>query len=309
MPDEKAMVAELRKLGARKVLVQIPEGLKVQASRISSLLERNGMDALISVEPCFGACDLLDIEAKQLGCDALLHIGHSDFGLEAALPVVYDEFNLYFDPVKSLEGNMAQLAGFKAIGLVTTAQHIGSLAKARDFLEKRKKEVLVGKSERLRPGQILGCDYSAAKSIESAVDCFLFIGSGRFHPLGLVQRTSRPVLFLDTESGKMADISGERDNMEVKRRLRIEKARGLSKFGIFVSTKPGQRNIQKASKLKKALEKKGKKVVVITASMLTPEKISGMGFEVLVNTACPRIFEDQQLFRLVVLNPEDAEQI
>jgi 2-(3-amino-3-carboxypropyl)histidine synthase len=309
MPDEKAMVAKLRKLGARKVLVQIPEGLKMQASRISSLLERNGMEALISVEPCFGACDLLDIEAKQLGCDALLHIGHSDFGLEAVLPVVYDEFSLYFDPVKSLEGNMAQLAGFKAIGLVTTAQHIGSLAKARFFLEKRKKEVLVGRSERLRPGQILGCDYSAAKSIESAVDCFLFIGSGRFHPLGLVQRTSRPVLFLDAESGKMSDISGERDKMEVKRRLRIEKARGLSRFGIFVSTKPGQRNIQRASKLKKALEKKGKKVVVITASMLTPEKISGMGFEVLVNTACPRIFEDQQLFRLVVLNPEDAEQI
>jgi len=162
---------------------------------------------------------------------------------------------------------------------------------------------------RLKPGQILGCDYSAAKGIESKVDCFLFIGSGRFHPLGLLEKTKKPVLFLDAESGEMNDLSVGRGKLEIKRRLRIEKAMGLNTFGIFVSTKPGQTGTAEAGEIKKVLRKKGKNVVTIAADMLSREKIMGMGLEVLVNTACPRINDDQEMLGLIVLNPGDVRDL
>ncbi|MCK4714410.1 MAG: diphthamide synthesis protein, partial [Candidatus Aenigmarchaeota archaeon] len=93
------ILKKLKSLKAKKVFVQIPEGLKTRALEISGFLDKEGFETVTCVEPCFGACDLRDSEAKRLGCDALLHIGHTDFGLKTALPVVYEEWQLDFDPV------------------------------------------------------------------------------------------------------------------------------------------------------------------------------------------------------------------
>ena len=64
--------------GARWVFVQAPEGLKTSLLGIGVELRKAGIEAVLSCEPCFGACDLRDIEAKRIGCDLLLHIGHAD---------------------------------------------------------------------------------------------------------------------------------------------------------------------------------------------------------------------------------------
>ncbi len=309
MLDEKGVLSKLKKLHAKKVLVQVPEGLNPRAKGIAEMLEDNGIGCIVSVEPCFGACDLRDREAKQLGCDALLHIGHSDLGLHTVIPVVYEEYGLDFDPVTPLRKHMKKLRGFGSIGLVTTVQHTGSLAKARDFLAGAGHEVFIGKSRNLRPGQVLGCDFSSAKSIASKVDCFLFIGSGSFHYLGLAAMTEKPVFSLDIESGDMVRVPEGKGKLEIKRRMRIEKARGLKNFAIFVSNKPGQMNIGKANEAKKALLKLGKSACIISADRLTSEKIMGMGIDVLVNTACERIYDDQKALGVVILNPEDVKSL
>lgn len=305
----KKVLQKLKELHAKRILIQVPEGLKGNAVEISEMLEKSGFEAIISVEQCFGSCDLRDKEAKKLGCDAMLHIGHSDLGLPAVVPVIYEEYPLDFDPVTTLKRNTKKLRDFNVIGLVSTVQYLGSLEKARLFLEKGGKKAITGKSEKLLEGQILGCDYSAAKSISSKVDCFLFIGSGRFHPLGLVGKTDKPVFFLGVENKTLENLSKEKGKLEVKLQLRIEKARSKSNFGIFVSTKPGQIDMKKAVEIKEILQRKGKKACIITADMLTPDKIMGMGIEVMVNTACPRIYDDQPLFGIVILNPEDADSL
>ena len=307
MLDEKELLAKLRKAKAKKALIQVPEGLKGRASAIAGSLEKNGIGTVISVEPCFGSCDLRDGDALDLGCDALVHIGHNDLGLKSRVPVIYDEYEMDFDPVTLLMRNVDKLKGFKRIGLVTTIQHLNALPTARTFLEKVGREVTIPESKRLKPGQILGCDRSAAESIEYDVDCFLFIGSGRFHPLGLAATMDVPVFFLDAENGTLSEMSRERCKLKIMKQLRVEKAKGLRNFGIFVSTKPGQSNIGEAERLKEALLKKGKNAFIISANMLTPEKIMGMGIEVLVNTGCPRIYDDQELFGMVILNPIDIE--
>jgi 2-(3-amino-3-carboxypropyl)histidine synthase len=308
MLSEKTL-RRLKELKAKRIMVQIPEGLKTRAAEMAGFLVKSGFEPITSVEPCFGACDLRDREAKALGCGALLHVGHSDFGVKAAIPVIYDEWASDLNLVNLVRKNIRRISGYERIGLLTTVQHTASLGSVRKFLESRGKMVFTGKSEKLKEGQILGCDASSVKSIESKVDCFIFIGSGRFHPLGLLQSVRKPVLFLDIESGKMSDISMEREKAEIRRQMRVEKARGLKRFAVFVSTKQGQMNIKKARKIRKLLLDKGREAFIISADTLTPDKIMGMGIEVLVNTACPRIYDDQEALGIVILNPDDVMEL
>lgn len=300
---------ELKARGCRKVLLQIPEGLKTKAQEMSDILSGKGIEAVISVEPCFGACDLRDREAKALGCDAILHVGHSSLGVKADVPVIYEEYRRDFDPVPLLEKNLGQLP-YKSVGLVTTIQHIGSLDKAKSFLVKKGKAVHIGQPESARhPGQILGCDHSAALSVEKDVDCFLYIGSGLFHPLGLAEKTEKPVLFLDIESGELRDLSEERLKRQKIRAANLAKASMSVNFGILISTKGGQMRMKEAEQTKKALEAKEKRAWMLAADQFTPEKLMGLSIDCLVNCACPRITEDVSLFRKPMITPEEATRL
>jgi len=300
---------ELQVLKARKIFVQIPEGLKTKALEISGFLESRGFEPVVSVEPCFGACDLRDHDAVKLGCDALLHIGHTDFAVKAELPVVYDEWPSDFDPVTVMRRNFRQVQKYENIGLATVAQHLGSIDSMRRFLEGNGKHVLIGHTLPLAAGQVLGCNYSNVKAVDNKVDCFVFVGSGDFHTSEFSSATQKPVFFINAETGTFSTLQYNRNREELKRRLRIEKASNMHTFGIFVSTKPGQMHMSTAERLRVMLVEKGKHALIISADMLTPEKIMGMGIEVLVNTACPRIYDDQELFKMLILNPRDAEHL
>jgi 2-(3-amino-3-carboxypropyl)histidine synthase len=301
---------KLKKIRAKNILIQIPEGLKTKALDIITFLEKNGFNAAVSCEPCFGACDLRDHEAKILGFDVLLHIGHTDFGIKTEIPTIYDEYLIDYNPEKILKKNLEKLRKYKRIGLLTTIQFKNSIPLAKKILEKSGKTVCVSKNKKTGvEGQILGCDYSAAMSIEECVDCFLFLGSGRFHPMGLLTKTKKPVLFLDFEKGMLEDLSGERSRIEKVRFARIEKAKEYKTFGILVSTKKGQMRIKTAQKIKKRLENKGKKACVLIMDQITPEKIMGMKLDALVNTACPRLSDDYKMFGKIILNPEDVDKL
>jgi 2-(3-amino-3-carboxypropyl)histidine synthase len=305
--DLASTIKRIRQAKSRRVLIQIPEGLKTRVLDIASELERHGIEALISCDPCYGACDLKDMEAKALGCDALVHIGHSGLVLKPALPVIYDEYRMDFDPLPLLGRHMQKLEPYKRLGLATSLQFLGLLDPAARFLQSAGKTVLIGKPKRAAyPGQVLGCDFSAAKSIEKGVDCFLFIGSGRFHPLGLALAVEKPVLFLDLEGGSMESMEEDRQGMEKIRFARVEKAKDCKNFGILVSTKRGQINLRQAEKVKKQLEATGKKAWILVFDEITPEKIMGMKLDCLVNCACPRIFEDSQRFKKPIIDCQDA---
>ena len=305
----KNTLEEMKDKGVRKALVQIPEGLKMKAQDLADSLQKEGIKALISVGPCFGSCDLRDKEAKALGCDAVLHIGHSPMVSDTEVPVIYEEYRQDFDPTSLLEKHLSQLP-YKSIGLITTVQHIDSLERAKVFLEGKGKTIHIGQpSAAMHPGQILGCDHSAALSIEDKVECFLFMGSGLFHPLGLAEKTEKPILFLDKESGELEDLSGERFKHQKIRAANLAKASLSNNFGILVSTKAGQMHIKQAEQAKKALEEKGKKAWILVADQVTPEKLLGLNLDCLVNCACPRITEDTSMFKKPIITPEEATRI
>lgn len=177
---------------------------------------------------------------------------------------------------------------FKKIGLITTAQYIHLLDEVKDLLEKGGKEVSI-QPGRPNPGQILGCDVRAAKG---DVDCFVYLGTGRFHPLKVAYTTEKPV-YIAHPSGGLEEISDkEKLVYQKKKYARISKFKDARRVGILVSMKPGQQQLDKALEFKGKIEKEGKETFIFVANEIKPESLIGFEVDVWVSTACPRIIDD-----------------
>lgn len=61
---EKA-VKKLKKMKAKRVFIQFPEGLKLSIQNISEDLEKEGFETVLCLEKTYGACDVRDDEAKD----------------------------------------------------------------------------------------------------------------------------------------------------------------------------------------------------------------------------------------------------
>ncbi|VVB59718.1 2-(3-amino-3-carboxypropyl)histidine synthase [uncultured archaeon] len=308
MEFETELNAALEKHNPKRVLLQAPEGLKTKMQEIAKGIEARKIEAIIWAEPCFGACDIPDSAAKTFGCDLIIHIGHAPMGVKSEVPVAYIEYRMSADFGKILLENSAALSKYKSIGVVTTVQHIDEIENAKKFLEKNGKKVLVGKSKSLKyPGQVLGCNAEAAESTEKNADAFIFLGSGRFHALGVLKKTEKPVFIADIESGALTEISSERNLIEKKKIILNAKFKDAKKVGILVSSKKGQLAGKNPFEIKKKIERLGKSADLIAADYLSPEKILGMTFDILVNMACPRI-EDDLVFKEPVINADEIEE-
>jgi len=282
-------------------LLQVPEGLRTKALEIADEIG----DVLIYGERCYGACDLPIHVAKDLGCEKIIHYGHSKF-MDSEIPVEYREIREDYDPVPVLKTEIEKVKQNR-IGLVSALQFLDSLERAKELLEAIGKKVLIGKGS-FDDGQILGCDISAAKSIEKDVDAFLYIGSGRFHPLGLALETDKPVFVLDVEKQEIADLKEIKEKFMKQRYTAVALSKDAEKFGILVSVKPGQLKLDLAKKIKEDLIKKGKKAYIIVFDEINADKLEGYGLDCYINTACPRIvIENRTTFKKPILNSDELE--
>lgn len=71
------VVGEIKKANAKLVCIQLPDGLKPEAKRISEELEKQtGANILIWLGSCYGACDV-PLSIENLNVDLLVQWGHS----------------------------------------------------------------------------------------------------------------------------------------------------------------------------------------------------------------------------------------
>ena len=286
-----------------RLFLQVPEGLKKKVFEIADEL---GEDVIISGETCFGACDLRVNEAKQAKCDKIVHYGHTKF-VDADIPVEYKEIRQKIDVNSIIEDNFDKIEEFDTFGIVTTLQFLDCIQDVKKLLEDRGKKVVLGRGQKaIYEGQVLGCDPYAGVSIKEEVDCFIYLGSGKFHPLGLLLKTEKPVFSVDVEKNEMKDIDEFKDKFLKQKYVAVEAAKDAERFGILVSSKPGQMNLELAEKIKEKLRKEDKKAWILMFDEIKPEKVEFLELDALVNTACPRIaIEDRTLFNKPVLNPDE----
>ncbi len=298
----------LRELNARRVLIQTPEGLKREAQSLADFLEENGIEVIISGDVNYGACDPADREAKMLGCDALIHLGHSYMRLKLEVPTIFVPAFAKVDVVPVLEKNIGEIKKLgKRIALVTTAQHIHQLGQARKFLENEGFEVVIGRGDsRVSwPGQVLGCNFSAAKVDAEGI---LFIGAGYFHPLGVALATKKPTLAVNPYSGDVIWMEEEAERLIRRRWAQISKAMDAKKFGVITSTKKGQLRLAEAKRMVKLLREHGKYAKLIAMNHISYPALEGFDFDAYVVVACPRVpIDDYENWRKPVLTPPEVE--
>ncbi len=172
----------------------------------------------------------------------------------------------------------------KKVGLVCSVQYINQLYD----VQKQLPNAVMG-------GQVVGCNASRALAIKDQVDCFFFVGEGRFHAIEVAVRTGKEVFIASGDKITDEEINAFKKEVKTKQ-LKFLHAQ---KVGILVSIKPGQYNLNMALTLKKKL--KDKECVIFMDDMFNLENIENFNdIDIFVNTACSRI---------VVANVINAEDL
>lgn len=294
----------------KRILLQFPEGLKKDALKESEKYS-NKYEVIVSSEPSYGACDIPVREAKELDCIKIVHYGHSEFVKVDGIEVEYVPHEIKFDDLDKLfELVFEEIKGYEKVGVVTNLTHINQMDEIKSILEKKNKKVIISKgSGRCKnPGQILGCDVTSLnKTIEQGVDCVIYFGAGRFHafaPGAMENKMEVPFFWVNPFSNEIKKVNEEIDRIQKQRRISIMKASEAKVYGVLVSSKIGQHNLKRALEIKEKVEKKGKKAIIIYGNTFDFVSLNNFvpPIECFINTACPRIVDDQNKFNVPIIN-------
>ena len=148
-------------------------------------------------------------------------------------------------------------------------------------------------------------------NIVDKVDSFLFIGSGNFHPMGLLLSSKKPVVAADTYTNaiKKQELEDLKDTILRQRYGAIASSKNAKKFGILIGIKRGQQRKKRAEEIKKMLDSFNKKSLTIALDQFSPTSLQGFGdIDCFISTACPRIAIDDYLqYKIPILTPIELE--
>ncbi len=297
-----------KKENLRKVFIQVPEGLSQYAHKISSKLIKHGITAIVSVDPCYGACDIPYWKAELLKCDAIIHVGHTSLGdiyipiKTYYLPIKYEIFNSEALDVLS---ELLLQRGYKKIGLVTIAQFLEVLGKVSEYLRRKGFEIYIGEPSGrvVAKGQILGCNVSSARNVVNYVDAYVYYGDGVFHPIAVYMATKKPVFAVNPFTGEVKDVSEEGERIIKARILTMAKVSDAKRFAIVLTTKIGQFRTVLLETVVDILRKYGREFSIIHMENIDPEIINHIkDVDAIVILACPRlVYDDYKRFKRPVI--------
>lgn len=290
--ETQKLIAELKKLKPKKVLVQLPEGIKKHANQISKTIEKLGIKVVFSGETCWGGCAIAVQEAKALGVDLIIHFGHAKF-IDVDFPVLYIEIKDELNLNSILKKSLKELEKYKTIGLSYSIQHRHDVNNIIKFYEEHGKKVILSKKSGYAAyeGHVLGCEYSGLRAIEKQIDCFVIIGN-RFHSIGACLAVKKPVILIDVYNHKVCEVGGIRNKILKQRANSIQKLKDARNVGIITEEKIGQK-FSSVELLAGKLKKQDKNVVIITMNEITPDKLMNFyDINCFIVLACPRIAID-----------------
>jgi 2-(3-amino-3-carboxypropyl)histidine synthase len=152
-------------------------------------------------------------------------------------------------------------------------------------------------------GQILGCSVEDWTGLEA--EGFVYVGDGLFHPKALLFKNDEKVFIYSPQIKKSKVLT----RADIEQILRAQKA-ALATFyaatnvGVLVTTKYGQSRMKPALKLQEKYP--DKKFYFLLADVIDFAKLEDFPFiEVFVNTACPRVMDDNEKVPRPMLNIEE----
>jgi 2-(3-amino-3-carboxypropyl)histidine synthase len=297
------IVAAVEERDASTVGLQFPEGLKRRgpavADDLRALLD-DETQVMISGQPCYGACDLDTYLMRRT--DVFVHFGHSPMKESDKIIYVPLFSNVDVFPImeQAMDEELAPVEEDPDVGLVTTAQHMNKFEEMREWLETRGFTVHTrrGDDRLTHEGQVLGCNYASA-GVEA--DQILYVGGGKFHPLGLaMEHPEKKVVIADPVNNVVTVADTER--FMKQRYGAVHRAMDAETWGIIFCTKIGQGRWDEATAIVEANDD----AYLITMDEVTPDRLVNFGMDAFVNTGCPRITtDDGPQFDKPMLTPQE----
>lgn len=175
---------KIQTTGSKTVALQFPEGLTLYACVIADILEKHspdGTEFIILGDVTYGACCVDDFTARALGCELLVHYGHScliPIQHTVGIHLLYVFVNIDINISHFLDTVKANFLPGKELALVSTIQFAASLQAARRELEKEGYKMIIPQANPLSPGEILGC---TSPKLNDGISAIIYLGDGRFH--------------------------------------------------------------------------------------------------------------------------------
>lgn len=305
-------IHRIRSSGAKRVALQMPEGLLLFATTVSDILVQfcPGIDTLIMGDVTYGACCVDDYTARALGCDLLVHYAHSCLVPMSVTKIktLYVFVDISIDTSHLLASLERNFASGKTIAVVGTIQFNATIHGVKGSLERAGFKVLVPQIAPLSKGEILGCTAPRLAG-EDAVDLVLYLGDGRFHLESImIHNPTLPAYRYDPYSRKLTREEYGHAEMETVRRSAIATARRARKWGVIFGSLGRQGNPHTMALIERRLAERGTPWVNLLLSEVFPGKLAAMGdVECWVQVACPRLSIDWgYAFPRPLLTPYEA---
>ena len=287
---------------ATTVGLQFPEGLKRRGPAVADDLREilpEDVAVMISGQPCYGACDLDTYLMRR--CDVFVHFGHSPMKESEKIIYVPLFSNVDVFPIVEqalADGDVRPPAEDPDLGLVTTAQHMNKFDEMRAFLEERGYTVRTrrGDDRLTHEGQVLGCNYASA---DVDADQILYVGGGKFHPLGLALEHPEKHVVIADPVNNVVEVA-DTEQFVKQRYASVHKAMDAETWGVIFCTKIGQGRWEIAQEIVEENED----AYLLTMDEVTPDRLTNFGLDAYVNTGCPRITtDDGPQFKQPMLTP------
>jgi len=298
----------IRKGNFQRVALQLPEGLTMFATTLCDIIEGfTEAETVVMSDVTYGACCVDDFSARALGCDLLVHYGHSclvPVDQTSGIKMLYIFVDIKLDSLHFIQTIKKNISCDKSLSMVSTIQFVATLQAVAPLLREEGYTIFVPQVKPLSPGEILGC---TSPKMES--DCLIYLGDGRFHlESAMIANPELSAYRYDPYSKVFSQEYYDHDLMKKNRSNAISLAKNSKKWGIILGTLGRQGNPNILHHLKAKCEVKGIDVVTILLSEIFPQKLSLMAdVGAWVQVACPRLSIDWGLaFQAPILSPYEA---
>nr|XP_005157638.1 2-(3-amino-3-carboxypropyl)histidine synthase subunit 1 isoform X1 [Danio rerio] len=299
----------VRQAKAKRVALQLPEGLQMFACVIADIIERfTEADTLVMGDVTYGACCVDDFTARALGADFMVHYGHScliPIDSTEGIKMLYVFVDIQIDTAHFLDTLRFNFPPGRSLALVSTIQFVAALQAASAAL-KPDYEVLVPQCRPLSPGEILGC---TSPRLDKHVNAVIYLGDGRFHLESImIANPDTPAYRYDPYSKVFSREYYDHDAMRATRLKAIESARSAQRWGLILGTLGRQGNPKILEHLESQLKSLGRSFTRVLLSEIFPRKLELLAdVDAWVQIACPRLSIDWgTAFSKPLLSPYEA---
>jgi len=123
------IVSEIRRVNARRILIQLPEGFQRCFPQIAEEISSRVRDAILylTLNPSYGACLVDENAAREVGAELIIHFGHIPY------PTYRPSIPTLFIPVEYVRIDYSwlerALSRYSNSTVYTTAQHLRTVSR------------------------------------------------------------------------------------------------------------------------------------------------------------------------------------